>query len=128
MQREERFNHGSLGRTPITVGNDSDIRAVQIPDYAVCWFLGFSRVDQIPAVLWRADPTANVSIEMSRWLVVVCGLVFFAFFGFADEAQKHYKLAFDSVAKRVGYTYNGTTKIGSGNNSSTGYVFVFITC
>ncbi|PPQ64993.1 hypothetical protein CVT26_015702 [Gymnopilus dilepis] len=79
---------------------------------------GFSRVDQIPSVLWRADPTANVSIEMSRWLVVVCGLVFFAFFGFADEAQKHYKLAFDSVAKRVGYTSNGTTKIGSGGSSS----------
>ncbi|KAF8894930.1 pheromone A receptor-domain-containing protein [Gymnopilus junonius] len=86
---------------------------------------GFSRVDQVPAVLWRADPTANVSIEMSRWLVIVCGLVFFAFFGFADEAQKHYKLAFDSVAKRVGYTSNGTTKVGSGNTNSTGFTKSF---
>ncbi len=34
---------------------------------------GFSRVDQIPSLIWRSDPTANVSLEMSRWLVVVCG-------------------------------------------------------
>ena len=86
---------------------------------------GFSRVDQIPSLIWRSDPTANVSLEMSRWLVVVCGLIFFAFFGFADEAQRHYKLAFDSVAKRVGYTTagTGTTKVGSGITSSTGYNF-----
>lgn len=83
---------------------------------------GFSRVDQIPSLIWRSDPSANVSLELSRWLVVVCGLIFFAFFGFADEAQKHYKLAFASVAKHVGYTSSGTgtTKIGSGITSSTG--------
>ena len=62
---------------------------------------------------------------MSRWLVVACGLVFFAFFGFADEAQKHYKIAFASVVKRVGYTTTGSTKIGTGITSSTGYVDIF---
>jgi pheromone a factor receptor len=52
--------------------------------------------------------------------------MFFAFFGFADEAQKHYKIAFDSVAKRVGYTTTtGSTKIGTGITSSTGYVDIF---
>lgn len=87
---------------------------------------GFSRVDQIPAIIWRWDPNANTGIEMSRWLVVVCGLIFFAFFGFADEAQKHYKIAFDSVAKRVGHTMTtGSTKIGTGITSSTGYVHIF---
>ncbi|KDR75399.1 hypothetical protein GALMADRAFT_69383 [Galerina marginata CBS 339.88] len=81
---------------------------------------GFSRVDQIPAAVWRANPNANTGLELTRWLVVGCGLVFFVFFGFADEARKHYKLAFDSVAKRVGYTYTGTgtTKVGTGNTSS----------
>jgi len=63
---------------------------------------------------------------MSRWLVVVCGLIFFAFFGFADEAQRHYKIAFESVAKRVGHTTTtGSTKIGTGITSSTGYVDIF---
>lgn len=84
---------------------------------------GFSRVDQFPSVIWRSRVDSNVSIEMSRWLLIVCGLVFFAFFGFADEAQRHYKLALNSVAKRVGYTtFTGSTKIGTGNTSSSGYV------
>ncbi|KAJ3518134.1 hypothetical protein NLJ89_g68 [Agrocybe chaxingu] len=84
---------------------------------------GFSRVDQIPAMMWKADVTTKVSLEMTRWLVVVCGLVFFLFFGFADEAQKHYKLAFSSVAKRVGISTTGgaSTKVGSGVTSSTGF-------
>ncbi|KAF9484476.1 fungal pheromone STE3G-protein-coupled receptor [Pholiota conissans] len=82
----------------------------------------FSRVVQYPSLIWRSDPTANTSLELSRWLVVVCGLIFFAFFGFADEAQKHYKLAFASVAKHVGYTTYGSTKVGSGLTSSNGYV------
>ena len=30
--------------------------------------------------------------------------MFFAFFGFADEAKKHYRSAVESVAKKVGYT------------------------
>ncbi|KAH9485289.1 Pheromone B alpha 3 receptor [Psilocybe cubensis] len=83
---------------------------------------GFSRVDQIPAVLWRSTADSNVSVEMSRWLLIVCGLVFFAFFGFADEAQRHYKLAMNSVAKRVGYTtFTGSTKIGTRNTSSSSF-------
>ena len=89
------------------------------------YLLGFSRVDQIPATIWRSDPNANTGIEMSRWLIVVCGLIFFAFFGFADEAQRHYKIAFDSVVKRVGNTTTtGSTKIGTGITSSTGYVHI----
>jgi pheromone a factor receptor len=73
-------------------------------------------------MIWKSDPNANTGIEMTRWLVVVCGLIFFAFFGFADEAQKHYKIAFDSVVKRVGYTTTtGSTKVGTGITSSTGF-------
>jgi len=83
-------------------------------------FTDFSRVDQVLAMYWKLDPTTKTGLEMTRWLVVTCGLVFFAFFGFADEAQKHYKLAFDSVAKRMGLTTNGATKIGTGSAGSSG--------
>lgn len=101
------------------------LNATRAPVYPwISWddtHYGFSRVDQIPAVLWRSDPNANTGLEMTRWLVVVCGLVFFAFFGFADEAQKHYKLAFNSVAKRVGLSTGGsTTKIGSNMMTKSG--------
>lgn len=101
------------------------LNATRAPIYPwISWqdtHFGFSRVDQIPAVQWRSDPNANTGLEMTRWLVVVCGLVFFAFFGFADEAQKHYRLAFISVAKRVGLSTGGSaTKIGSNMMTKSG--------
>jgi pheromone a factor receptor len=61
-----------------------------------------------------------LSIEFSRWFLVVCALVFFAFFGFADEARKNYRLAYVSVAKRVGLSTAGT--VSTGGSWSTGYV------
>ncbi|KAG1750486.1 pheromone A receptor-domain-containing protein [Suillus paluster] len=97
----------------------------------------FSRVDQYPSVIWRMSAPTVLSIELSRWLVVVCALVFFAFFGFADEARKNYRLAYVSVAKRVGvstgnmssggsWTANGS-KSEMGYNSRTGTMPVFVT-
>lgn len=50
-----------------------------------------------------------MSLEMSRWLIIACGLIFFGFFGFADEARKHYRLAAQFVSKRVGYSTGSTT-------------------
>jgi pheromone a factor receptor len=62
----------------------------------------FSRVARLPAILWRLDPRFEASIELTRWLPVFCSFVFFALFGFASEAQKHYRNVFWTVAKRVG--------------------------
>jgi pheromone a factor receptor len=81
----------------------------------------FSRVVQYPRVLYSLDPLAIVGLEVTRWSVVACGMIFFAFFGFADEARRHYRLAFNSVAKRMGYST--ATVSSSGNMSSNGYVF-----
>lgn len=64
----------------------------------------FSRVDQFPALLWRLTSNSEVSVELTRWLIVICAFVFFGFFGFADEAKKNYRSAFATVAKRVGLT------------------------
>ncbi|KAH9476719.1 Pheromone B alpha 3 receptor [Psilocybe cubensis] len=79
----------------------------------------FSRVDQFPAVLWRSTSVGESSLELSRWLVVVCAIVFFAFFGFADEAKKNYRSYMQSVAKRVGIS-TGSFGSSSGAFSSTG--------
>ena len=62
----------------------------------------FSHVEQFPAVIWRAQSTLNIPLELSRWLVVVCALIFFAFFGFAEEARKQYRAAFWKVAGLFG--------------------------
>ncbi|KAJ7034226.1 pheromone A receptor-domain-containing protein [Mycena alexandri] len=64
----------------------------------------YSAVDVFPALLWRSSQATVVTIELSRWAVVFCAFVFFAFFGFASEARKNYRLAFWAVGKRLGFT------------------------
>ncbi|KAJ7636804.1 pheromone B alpha 1 receptor, partial [Roridomyces roridus] len=81
----------------------------------------FSRVVMFPGIVWRADPFSAASLESARWLTVGCAVMFFAYFGFADEALKNYRFAFFSVAKRMGYS--GATQSSSGGAwTSTGYV------
>ncbi|KAJ7035381.1 STE3-domain-containing protein [Mycena alexandri] len=64
----------------------------------------FSRVASFPGILWRSDPFSAASLETTRWLAVGCAFIFFAYFGFADEAFKNYRCAFFTVAKRMGYS------------------------
>ncbi|KAJ7759923.1 pheromone A receptor-domain-containing protein [Mycena metata] len=94
----------------------------------------FSTVDVFPALLWRSSQATVVTIELSRWAVVFCAFVFFAFFGFAAEARKNYRLAFWAVGKRLGFTppannafpsirlpwrsSKPTTAFGTGTNSA----------
>jgi hypothetical protein len=44
-----------------------------------------------------------MAIEGTRWSSVVYAIVFFALFGFADEALRHYSNAWWTVAKVFGY-------------------------
>lgn len=64
----------------------------------------YSRVEQFPAVLWRSNHLLAVSLELSRWIAPVCALVFFVFFGFAQEARKNYRMAFVFIAKHLGFS------------------------
>ncbi|KAF9494768.1 pheromone receptor [Pleurotus eryngii] len=59
-------------------------------------------IDTFPAVLWRGNRTVVTTLELTRWSIVFCGLVFFAFFGFAEEARRHYRMAYEAVAKKLG--------------------------
>ncbi len=56
------------------------------------WHL--SKVDLWPSLLWRMDHNTAVGLELTRWSPIACGLIFFAFFGFAGEAQRHYREGF----------------------------------
>jgi len=77
----------------------------------------FSRVVLYPAIIWKNDPSSARLIELDRWLTISCCYVFFAFFGFADEARKNYRSAFASVAKKFGYS---TGTVGTGAGSTAG--------
>ncbi|KAF5381864.1 hypothetical protein D9757_008343 [Collybiopsis confluens] len=83
----------------------------------------FSRVGQYPSVIWHLSSGTAISIETSRWFVVLCSFVFFGYFGFADEARKNYKVAFGSVAKKVGLSTGGfgSTLWSSTGSNSTGH-------
>ena len=65
---------------------------------------GYSRVFQFPRVIMNETPVLVALLETTRWAAVICALVFFAFFGFADEAKKNYRLLASTVTKRFGYT------------------------
>ena len=78
----------------------------------------FSRVNSMAAISWRSSPELVKVMNFRVWAPIGCALIFFCFFGLAEEARKHYKLALSSVAKRVGIT----TFERSTNFSATGYV------
>ncbi|KAK0485444.1 pheromone A receptor-domain-containing protein [Armillaria luteobubalina] len=63
----------------------------------------YSRIVQVPALLWRSNRMLVASYETTRWVTVLCPLVFFAFFGFAEEARKHYRALFNATLKKIGY-------------------------
>ncbi|KAF8465216.1 STE3-domain-containing protein [Russula ochroleuca] len=77
----------------------------------------YSKVIQIASFIWRNDPSMVNDLEMFRWSLVACAFIFFAFFGFADEARQHYRRVYMSIASRVGYST--FTDHGSSHATST---------
>ena len=64
----------------------------------------YSEVFQIPSFIWKDDPKLAIGLEIFRWSLVVCAFVFFALFGFAEEARRDYRRVYTSLASRVGYS------------------------
>ena len=83
----------------------------------------FSRVDQIPSVVWHQNQLTVAGIELTRYAVVFCAFLFFAFFGFADEARRNYRLAYTSFAKKVRLS-TGTDSTGTW--TGTGFVILLV--
>jgi pheromone a factor receptor len=64
----------------------------------------YSVVYQIPASIWKNNHNDVLGLEMFRWSLVLCAFLFFALFGFADEARRHYRHVYASIASRIGYS------------------------
>jgi hypothetical protein len=64
----------------------------------------YSTVHQIAGFIWKNDPTAAANLELSRWALVLCSFIFFALFGFADEARQHYRRVYTTLVSRIGYS------------------------
>ncbi|KAI0061190.1 fungal pheromone STE3G-protein-coupled receptor [Artomyces pyxidatus] len=61
----------------------------------------FSAVYQVPSVEWKPDQQTRISVEVTRWSNVLCAFVFFALFGFAEEAVQEYRRLWRFVRSRV---------------------------
>ena len=85
----------------------------------------FSLIYQIPSVEWRVTTEIVAGLELTRWAYVICAFVFFGFFGFADEARRNYRLAYASVAKRVGLSTGAMSATGTW--TANGYVTLRLT-
>jgi Pheromone A receptor len=64
----------------------------------------YSDVRQVPSNVWKNNPFSAGGLEIFRWSLVACALIFFGFFGFADEACQHYRCVYTSIASRIGYS------------------------
>ncbi|KIY44839.1 pheromone receptor [Fistulina hepatica ATCC 64428] len=59
----------------------------------------FSRVVLYPGLIWRLSKLAYTALEATRWAYVMSAFIFFAFFGFGQEASSNYKKWYRFVAK-----------------------------
>jgi pheromone A receptor len=64
----------------------------------------YSAVYQFPSSVWKNNSNSVFDLEMYRWSLVLCSFIFFALFGFADEARKNYRRVYVSIASRIGYS------------------------
>ena len=75
--------------------------------------LNYSFVGQYPSFEWRASPDSEAALELTRWLSVISAFLFFGFFGFAEEARKHYRIAYSFASSRLRLTENGSSRASS---------------
>jgi hypothetical protein len=73
----------------------------------------FSAVHQYPAEEWRTNSANSDALELSRWYFVSAALVYFAFFGFAEEARKRYRKAYSFASTRLRLPEFGSTRASS---------------
>jgi len=82
----------------------------------------YSRVAQTPSFIWRSQPVLQTVLEAYRWLTVLAAFIFFAFFGFAEEARKHYRMAYSFASSRLHLPQFGTSR-GSGSATTSASSF-----
>nr|BAE47138.1 RCB1 [Pholiota nameko] len=76
-------------------------------------------IGAFPAILWRSNSLVVIPLELNRWSIILCALVFFAFFGFAGEARKHYLIVLRAIVNRLGVSRLSKQNSGFDNSKTT---------
>ena len=103
-----------------SLGAQSYVLTVSMSDGIAPWtsfkelHANISVVPKQSAQQWRSG-SDSADLEFDRWLWVICALLFFAFFGFSDEAMKHYRYAMSLAGSYVGVS---SGSFGSHSSSS----------
>jgi pheromone a factor receptor len=75
----------------------------------------YNVIVQVPSSIWQSTTVERFSVEC-RWFYILCAYSFFAFFGFADEARQHYRLAYKSLVTRAGFSTSSLKLYGSSSH------------
>ncbi|KAI0729144.1 putative fungal pheromone GPCR, STE3-type [Fomitopsis betulina] len=90
-----------LGAFSIFINND-DVAVAPYISWANAHY-DFAFVGKYPASAWMSNHPFYISVQMGRWIYPGSAFLFFALFGFAEEARRNYRIAFWAVAKRFGF-------------------------
>jgi pheromone a factor receptor len=72
----------------------------------------YTHVPQYTTLEWQSDPVHYAAAEIDVWLPIYCAFIFFAFFGFADEARSHYRRVYSSITRRIRFSKPSGTLVG----------------
>ncbi|KAH9976787.1 pheromone A receptor-domain-containing protein [Lactifluus volemus] len=64
----------------------------------------YTHVPQYSTIEWQSDPVEYAIVEVDAWSLVYCAFIFFAFFGFADDARNHYRRVYSSITRRIRFS------------------------
>ena len=64
---------------------------------------GYSNIDQFPSIIWRADKSGEVSIEINRWIPILCALLSFALFGLDKASRRMYSRRINWLMRTLGF-------------------------
>jgi Pheromone A receptor len=71
-----------------------------------------THVPQYTTIEWQSDTVAYALTVIDAWLPVYFAFIFFAFFGFADDARGHYRRVYLSITRRIRFSKSSGTLVG----------------
>ncbi|KAH9986175.1 pheromone A receptor-domain-containing protein [Russula compacta] len=81
--------------------------------------LDYSVIDQFSADQWLDIPVTAIRLELQRWIFVFSAFIFFAFFGFAEEAQRHYRMVISYASTQLHLPDFVTSRGSRGSSNKT---------